>query len=439
MNKKISLLLFLSILVSGGVSADTFGSTEGTLPNVTQVSVHNVTYLSEAQKETGGVKIDEGLNTTFELNQSYSGLYRFDFRITNEGGQSWELNESDSLFHDGLDNSWDVKKIWYNISQDYDSGTSNSGKVSWNTLKGGTLNSGEVMYAKYIVNISSQSSQLYDQSFEVNDSSNMSGSRENHQLNVTKLGNIDLIFEDPKNDISVTQNKTFDLNASISCSNGDCGTVYITPRYNESSTADTLISDKFSKPFYLTGSSEKSCALSSGESCSLSWDVNSTGERGSFRLLDINSSSSYSKIDSQDSPDKLVEVTGLALINLGWSSMDFGALSPGTEDNPALNNSDGYEVSVPQRSNTVDKLWTKADPLKSNSKPNEYSIGAGNLSYSLTNDVSTETPLSQNYSLIDQQIKPGSSIISYFWLDIPQGLIQDDYTGKIYFKANLTG
>ncbi len=439
MDQRLSLLLLLLILISGTVSADSFGSTEGTLANVTEIGIYNVTYLSDTQKEVGGQKVAEGLNTTFNLNQSYSSIYRFDFRIKNEGGQAWEINGSDNLVHQGLDNSWNIKKIWYNISQDYDSGSFNSGKVSWNTSKGGTLNAGEVMYAKYLANVTVESSKLYDQNFQVNDSSNSSGSTDEHRLNVTKLGEIGITFEDPKNDVSVTQNKTFDLNATVSCSNGKCGSIKVTPRYNQTQQPDSIIPDTTSKPFYSIDASEKSCSLSSGESCGLSWDVNATGERGSFHLLDVNSSSSYSKIGQKDSDDSLVEITGLALINLGWSSLDFGTLSPGTEDNSALNNSEGYDISVPQRSNTVDRLWTKADPLKSNSKPDQYSIGADNLSYSFTNDASTANQVSKNYTLIEQQLKPGSFITSYFWLDIPQGIIQDDYTGKIYFKGNLTG
>ncbi|MFB6147682.1 MAG: hypothetical protein ABEJ66_02250, partial [Candidatus Nanohaloarchaea archaeon] len=150
----ISILLLLPVTAS----RTTFGTGNGEpLPNITSVAVYDVTGLSSSQKEVGGELEDRGINETLNLEQSDRWrLYRFSFRVRNDGDETWDINDTDSdvMYHDGLDTSWSVEKIWYNISQDYDGGTFSSGKVDWNTSKGGSLAPGELLYAKYLVNIS---------------------------------------------------------------------------------------------------------------------------------------------------------------------------------------------------------------------------------------------------------------------------------------------
>jgi len=340
-----------------------------------------------------------------------------------------------------LNSSWTVNKIWYNISQDYDGGTFSEGEVNWNTSQGGTLDSGETMYAKYLVDIDLAESEFHSQYFLVNDTSNNTGSEDYHELDVNKLGDLNVVLDDPPNDTVVTQNKTFLMNATLSCENGECGEVSASSRYNESSSADTLISENSGSPLHTKSQNTKICGsdLKKGQSCQISWDVNATGNLESYHWLDVNASSSFNDVSNNNSEDHRVQINMAILINTSWTTTDFGLLDPNTNDQPAKgNNNLSYNITVPEESNLVDDLWIKATDLTSELRPKNYSIGAGNISYSFQNDSSTANNISNSYQSIKSDIDPGTILSTFFWIDVPTGIYKGGYNGTMYFKANST-
>lgn len=436
----VALLFLTFIYVS---SASSFGTgVDEPLPNLTQISVYDVSDLSVSEKETQGSLIDSGINTTLNVNQEQNQReYRFSFQITNEGDSVWEINSSDQLLHEGLNSSWTVNRVWYNISQDYDGGSFSDGQINWNTSKGGILDPGETMYAKYLVETNIDGSEFHPQRFLVNDTSNNTGSEDRHELDLNKLGTLNVNLEDPPNDTVVTQNKTFLVNATVSCENGECGNVDASTRYNQSSTADTLIPENSGTPFHTNQSNYKTCSsdLKKDQSCQVSWDVNATGELESYRWLDVNASSSFNDVSNNDSEDHRVQTNMAILINTSWDTTDFGLLDPGDQDQPAEGNQNlSYNITVPEESNAVDNLWIRATDLVSELQPNSYSIGAGNLSYSFQNDPSTEENISNSYQSIRSNISPGTVLNTFYWLDVPTGIYKGGYNGTIYFKANST-
>lgn len=440
---RLSLASVLFLLLISVSSASSFGTgVDEPLPNLTQISVYDVSGLSVSEKETQGSLVASGLNSTLTVNQEQTEReYRFSFKITNEGDSAWEINNTDQLYHEGLNSTWTVNKVWYNISQDYDGGTFSNNKLEWNTSEGGTLNSGETMYAKYLVDINLDKSELHSQYFLVNDTSNNTGSEDYHELDVNKLGTLDIVLEDPPNDTVVTQNKTFLMKATVSCLNGECGEVNASPRFNESSTADTIISEGSGSPFYTVNQNTKICSsdLKKDQSCQVSWDVNATGDLESYRWIDINSSSSFNDISSTNPDDHRVQINMAILINTSWDTTDFGLLDPGEKVQPAAGNSNlSYNVTVPEESNLVDDLWIKATDLTSELQPDNYSIGAGNVSYSFENDTSTSSNISNSYQSIRSSIDPGTVLNTFFWIDVPTGIYRGGYTGTMYFKANST-
>jgi hypothetical protein len=420
-------------------TASSFGTgVDEPLPNLTQISVYDVSDLSVSEKETQGSLVASGLNSTLTVNQQQTSKeYRFSFEITNEGDSVWEINDSDQLYHEGLNSSWTVNKIWYNISQDYDSGNFSNGKLEWNTSQGGTLDPGETMYAKYLVDISLDNSEFYSQYFLVNDTSNNTGSEDFHELDVNKLGSLDVTLEEPPNETVVTQNKTFVMNATVSCQNGECSEVDVSPRYNESSSADSVISENSGTPFYTLNQNTKTCSgdLKKDQSCQVEWDVNATGELESYHWLDVNASSSFNDISDVESDDNRVQINMAILINTSWDTTDFGLLDPGEQDQPAEGNSNlSYNITVPQESNTVDNLWIRATDLTSQLQPDNYSIGAGNLSY----ELDEKENLSNSYQNARSDIGPGTVLNMLFWIDVPTGIYKGGYNGTMYFKANST-
>lgn len=427
---------------------DAFGTGNGEpLPNVTSIEIYDVT--NTANKRTGGTLVASGLNSTLNIDQQDTDReYRVEFRIRNDGNQDWTLENADELFHSGLNSSWSVGDIWYNLSGRNFGGTFAGGTVAWDTGLGGTLqnqDSNDTMWAKYLVNISTKSSSVYDQYFLVNDTSDVAGSTDRHKLNITKYGFLDVVLETPPSQVTVPQNRTFTVNASVYCRNGKCGTVEISTRYNESSTPDTLIPAGAGSPFHTNNSNTNTCgSLLKDERCFHAWEVNATGALNSVHLIDANASSSYSIIPVNDSEDSEVTINQAILIDIAWNAVDFGVLDPGMTDQPASGNSDlRYNITVEENSLTVDNLWVRGEDLTASGWENpatgsNYSIPVQNISYSSVNDISTETSLLGKYQRMGTSIQPGTNYTTFYWIDVPLGIKTSTYEGNIYFKANGT-
>lgn len=427
---------------------DAFGTGNGEpLPNVTSIEIYDVT--NTANKQTEGTLVASGLNSTLNIDQQdREREYRVEFKIRNDGNQDWVLENSDELSHSGLNSSWSVGQVWYNLSNRKIGGTFSSGTVTWDTNLGGTLQNqdgNDTMWAKYLVNISTKQSRVYDQYFEVNDTSDNAGSTDRHKLNITKYGFLDVVLETPPATVTVQQNKTFVVNASVYCRNGKCGTVKVSTRYNESSTADTLIPEGSGTPFHTNNTNTNTCGtLGKDERCFYAWDVNATGPLKSVHLVDANASSSYSMVPANNSEDSEVTINQAILIDIAWNTVDFGVLDPGMTDQPASGNSDlRYNITIEENSLTVDNLWVRGEDLvtdgwKNPSTGSNYSIPVQNISYSSVNDISTETSLLGKYQRIGTSIQPGTNHTTFYWIDVPLGIKTSTYEGNIYFKANGT-
>ncbi|MFB6208339.1 MAG: hypothetical protein ABEJ69_03240, partial [Candidatus Nanohaloarchaea archaeon] len=428
---------------------DAYGTGQGEpLPNITAVKIYDVT--NAADKEQGGTLVASGLNRTFLIEQQDNQRqYRFEFVIENDGTVDWTLAGEDELYHQGLNNTWDVGKIWYNLSGQKIGGDFTGNTVSWNTSKGGVLrnqDSNDTMWAKYLVNISETSSQEYNQYFEVNDTSDNAGSYDHHRLNITKYGFLAVTLKEPPNDTTLQQNVTFKMNATVTCSQGICGDVNLSARYNQSSTADTLIPEGAGTPFYTNRTNTNSCgtSMNAGETCFQTWEVNATGPLTSVHLLDANASSSLSQVPNNDSEDSRVTINQGILMSIYWDKVDFGVLDPGQENQSAVGNDAWkYNITIEENSLDVDELWVKADDLVASGWNNPatgqpYTIVAGNVSYSHQNDISTETELRNSYQQMATTVSAGTNYSTFYWMDVPEGLKTANYTGKIYFKANAT-
>ena len=260
--------------------------------------------------------------------------------------------------------------------------------------------------------------------------------------NSVESPDLDVEIIEPPNESVLTQNKTFFMNGTVQCNDGDCGEVRATSRYNESSSADTLIPEGSGNPFHISNTQENeqicSTDLTQGETCDVSWEINTTGQLESYRLLDINASSPESEI-SNDSKDHKVQINMAILMDTSWETTDFGLLDPGEQDQSAQGNHNlSYNLTVPEESNTVDNLWFKATDLVSDLRSDNYSIGAGNMSHSFENDSSTGSNFSTSYQSIRSDIGPGTVLNTFFWLDVPTGIYKGGYDGIMYFKANST-
>jgi hypothetical protein len=417
------------------------------VPNVTSLEIYDVTGLSSVEKETEGEFLDGGLNETLKFNQSETRQYRFEFRIENDGRKDWNIQEEDTLYHEGLNSSWPVDKIWYNLSTgDFDGGQVTDRRVSWNTSQGGMLendNDNDTMYAKYLVNINDQESKTYDQEFRVNDTSKNAGSFDYHRIDIKKFGDINLSILQPVNGTTLPQNTTFLMNASVNCINGYCGGINVTPRYNSSDVPDTLIPENSGQPFHTEGTRTENCEVLDNEGqCYVSWSINTTGEIKTSRLLDINGTSNLTEVPKNNSANVEVSINNVLIVDLEWEMLNFGVLDPGETDKPALGNDDlDYNLSI--EGLNADNLWIRGNDMLTDGWKNpatneQYRIDANNLSFGLENDISGAEELTNNYSLVKQGISSGTILNTFYWIDVPQGIKSTEYTGNLYFKANAT-
>lgn len=420
-------------------SAYTAGDTAPRL-NISRVEIYNVTGLTSTEKKYEGTKIDQGLNKTFQTEQKdQNAAFRFTFKVNNTGTENWSLESADSITHEGVDTGWSVNQIWYNTSTEYNGGSFSSGQISWDTGTTAVLETNKQMNASYVAETSLQDTKIYDQLFSISDSSTEAQDSDDHVLQAVKYGRISVELIKPPNNTLLTQNKTFNLTANITCSNGDCGTSEATPRYN-TTEGQEIISGEGSTPFALQEPAVKSCELSSGQECSLAWRTNATGDQDTYHLLDVNSSSStYSDISENSSDLNQVEISVPINFSLSWDTIDFGSLNPGAQDKPAEgNDAMNYNITVGEDSRPIDDLWVKGEDLISTVDP-DYVIGIGNMSYSLQNDISTEKPLSNTYQHVKSNLDPGDVLPTFYWLDVPFGMTEGGYNGTITFKANITG
>ena len=432
----VAVILFLPMIVF--IQAETVGDTGSQpVPNITEIEMYNVSGLEGQDRLKGGEIVDSGVNRTFELfHQSPDREYRFSFRIVNEGSENFLLNSSDILEERGLDSGWDVGKIWYNISgNSFGEGNFTDGTVRWNTSKGGTLNPGEEMYAKFLVNLTEESRTSYSSEFNITDSREGTGSRDHHNISVVNLGRLVTEILEPPEDTYVKQHSFFTVNSSVSCQDGVCGDVETSVRHNTSSGME-VIPESSGTPFYTNSSNPKVCVNMEDSVCYTNWSVNATGGLETYHDLDINSSSEYGMED--DSGENTVEINKLIVMNLEFDQVDFGVLDPGEKDVAAKGNSKSeYNISFSERSCTVDDLFIKSSPLVS-VENDMYTIPPENLSVDLENSVSDSMSLTDTFKTLKSGISPGTVLSTYFFMDIPEGLITGEYRGNITFKANST-
>ena len=435
------LLASLIIAVSVSISAETFGSeTDSSQPKLTDIQIYNVTDLEDSEKRTKGELLASGTSQTFRINTSTLDTYRFSFKMQNNGDQAWEIDEEDELYHQGLIDDWKIQEIYYNISgQDgfNQGGSFENQRIDWDTGSTDSLHPGQEMEAEYIVEIPPETTEL-QQEFLVNDTEYSSGSEDQHTLQITRMGVIKPVLNEPPNQTTLQKDRIFEVNSTVECHDGVCGDVALTPRHGQDEEEMEVISETTDSPFYtLTDRQQKCDDMFDGSECELTWEVNATGERESEHLLDVNASSlTYSEIDENSSDENTVTIDTFILMDLDWPVIEFGFLDPGEQDKPAYGNiyEPYQEIVIDEYSASVDELSIKGTDLVSELDPS-YTIEITNMAYSLENDTATQKPIEQDYQTVETDIDAGSRLRTFYWLDAPLGIVVGNYTGQVSYRA----
>ncbi len=264
---------------------------------------------------------------------------------------------------------------------------------------------------------------------------------DNVTVTSSAVGTLLVSLISPSSDIYVAQNTTFIINASVNCTGGSCGNVQATARYNSSSLyPDTAISTtQGATPFYVVdGINPKSCSnnpLGDGDSCYIWWEVNTTGTIGSAYKIGALFESDLSGVNSNHTTNITVTIVSCVVsLTLGWNSINFSTLPPGSTDNPAVGNSDYlYNVTVDLDTTCNVDLYIKGSDL--NKTGSSYYIGVGNVSWDTENNPSTSTPMTETYNLLYSAAAPGTNVTTFYWIDVPSGIAADTYSGYVWIKG----
>lgn len=447
------LTLLLTTLILGVAGSTTFGSSTGNpQPVLQEINIHDVTNLNNQED---GENLEDTITPSsteekrLEARQeNETRKYRYDFVINNEGDQDWNIEGQDILKHDNISTSWSIEltdgneDIWYQIEGGTKrrGGTIDTDKLEWNTSQQGTLQPGEQLNASYIFETTQTKTELtqnqYFKAETIIDGENNTGSEDTHETEILKIGDLNLTIEEPPDETRVQSNKTFVINGTLSCENGECGNITTTPRYNEtSSTMTTIPETTGEKPFYTNKSNQRECNQLTN-SCTVQWDVNATGELDTENELDLLSESTFPEIENQNSTKKTVSTEYFLIVRDNRENTTFGAVDVNSSKNPAHGNLEEppHQITVDSYSQPVDELYLKSTSLTSY-YIDGYEIKPQNISYWFENDTSQRKSMNSSLEVIKTDIQPGTTIDLFYWLHVPPGKVQDYYNGTKTFAA----
>ena len=256
-------------------------------------------------------------------------------------------------------------------------------------------------------------------------------------------GYLEVSLVTPPSTLSVTQNQTFTINATVYCRNANCGNVQGTVQYNGTSAyPDTPVNTTTDDmPLFIQGSPQvalKSCPtnpLAKDEFCNLTWIINATGAENSQWEVGVFLNSSISDITDNHTSNSTITITHCSCDITLWSpaTIGFETLNPSTNQNPATGNSgQDYNITINQGS-CISNLWTRGEDLTNSTY--ETSIGIGNLTWGNSTNNYTMT---SNYATIKRSVIEFENVTNYYWINI--SAVKDGrYTGNITIYANESG
>ena len=251
----------------------------------------------------------------------------------------------------------------------------------------------------------------------------------------------------------VGANRTFVINATVTCRQGYCGHVNGTVRYNKTSAEpDTNIVTTYTpgEAFFIQeGINTKNCAgnpLEEDEWCNITWVINVSADINTLWKIDVLFDSSINRTNATDST--MIQVGKILLMDLSFDVIDFGIINPDGEEflYPAINSSNmTYNVTVDRNSNDIDELWIMGTHLTNGTVDYNRLINVSNIrwarSYLGDNPVGDPNlfTLSLSFDKVNKNgipIYSGTNETMYFWIDAPGGILPLTYTGVLTIMGN---
>lgn len=419
-----------------------------------------------------GVLINNSRNNTF-YDSTFNALVAYDVFVAGTGGNNYFVNVSfnksdinatsadvktklfvqyraDVYAVDGGGSQLSSASIFgndsslpndENPSSNFSTTTNSSGQIPTQTLTeflaNGThqpLVSGYLYFTNYTINASLSGYRNAGTAVNVSKSLNIT-------LILTKIGTLVVELIDPPSPTNAAQNKTFFVNATITCRNGSCGNVQSFLRYNSSGNYpnDEISTTIGATPFWLNTTNPFSCntnPIDQDEFCNITWYANATGAVESVWSLGSNFSSDDSSVASNHTTNSTVTIIPCFVFLDTFSSIDFGSLYPRTHNNSAPGNSGMlYNISTNGNMTCNTNLYIKGQDLEQSG--GSQKIGIGNLTWNTTNPVSRQ--VTYDYRLLASNVPPALNVTTYYWLTVPGGVSSSTYNGNITILANWSG
>jgi hypothetical protein len=180
-------------------------------------------------------------------------------------------------------------------------------KITHNPLYCGNMNDGDICQLNWTVNATGDIGTFWriDVNFASSDSSISQNSTDDALIKISSPQLI-ITLSSPNPSICTLSHpcnwiryNAYSVRSTVECSDGPCGIINGTTRYNASS----------SNPDTLLNSTRQTCGnMNDGDICLLNWTVNATGNLGVFWKIDVNISSSFSNISAIDTNDATVKI-----------------------------------------------------------------------------------------------------------------------------------
>jgi hypothetical protein len=306
----------------------------------------------------------------------------------------------------------------------------------WENVSSGSI-SGTGDYSNTTLEIPVYLNSQYGFRFYANDSYGLQNATDIGYFTVS--GDMLVSLDDPLDGKLVAQDIIFLLNATVTCTNGTCGSVQSRARYNQSTTnPDTDISTSHDTPFYITsGSNPGSCAgtLDDGDSCQVEWDVNATGIVGSSWEVGALFESSQDNVLSNHTGNSTIQIVSCIIdLTLQFDNVSFEAIEPSMTSNATGNQYSLYNITIEPTTTCNIDVYGRADDFER--EEGGYSIPVQNMTFSnTTNQVSEGVPMSSSWKVLGLSRQPDTNLTTYYWLHAPLSIMEGPYNSTLYVQG----
>ncbi len=408
------------------------------LPELELENIRIFDVTGEEEPRNNGDLLDEDLDE-LEIEQEGRNVeYRFEFVLENTGDSEYQVDNTETIENLNINTEWTLEDIYFeNEEEIVEGGNKDEDVVEWNIGEEASIETGEQGSFEYIVETDTTESKVLEPEFKIVSEEQDIELTNSYEIDKTKYGFLETELIEPPQEFSVSEDSSFTMEANTTCLEGECGEITTTSRYNDTGeNPDISISEEETEPIFTTDENPQTCeeSLESRESCILDYEIQVTGETGEEINIDALSQSNLEEVDDESTEISTLTIQDSLILDVEFDQIDFGTVSPGEDEQSAQLNDLGYNITVPENSLEPEEIRVSGTKLN-NERDDGYNITEDNLGYSLENNPSERNELSTEQQILTEEISPGTTLSTYYWLDIPTGITSDTYTGVIQFEA----